>query len=87
MQILSIQGRGRLFIREALQHRLLVNAIELLADNPSLLSVSVIKWSVVSQQPKPYVGHFYQMVSCKFLCTISHGQAWGPIFKNLITNS
>ena len=37
----SFQGRGRLFIREALQHRLLVNTIELLVDSPnSLLTVS-----------------------------------------------
>jgi len=47
VQVTSFQGRGRLFIREALQHRLLVNTIELLADNPSLMSVSFIKSSIM----------------------------------------
>jgi len=42
VQVTSYQGRGRLFLREALQHRLLVNTIELLADCPSLILVSFV---------------------------------------------
>jgi len=48
VQVKSVQGRGRLFIRESLQHRLLVNTIELLADNPGLMLVSFSKLLVVS---------------------------------------
>jgi len=36
----SVQGRGRLFLREALQRRLLVNTLDLLSDNPGLMMVS-----------------------------------------------
>jgi len=47
VQVKSVQGRGRLFVRESLQHRLLVNTIELLADNSDLMSVSFVKLLVV----------------------------------------
>jgi len=42
VQVTSHQGRGRLFVREALQHRLLVNTIELLADNLELMQVRTV---------------------------------------------
>ena len=40
-QLRSSEGRGRLFVREAIQHRLLVNTLDLLADQQQLLTVVV----------------------------------------------
>jgi hypothetical protein len=41
-QVMTPQGRGRYFIREALQSKVLVSIIELLADHISMMKVSVL---------------------------------------------
>jgi hypothetical protein len=38
-QVMTPQGRGRYFLREALQSKALVSIIELLADHKSLMTV------------------------------------------------
>jgi len=40
-QVSCVVGRGRLFLREALQHKLLVNTVDLLADTRPLITVSL----------------------------------------------
>lgn len=90
-KVTSVQGRGRLFLREALQRRLLVNALDLLSDNPDIMlsfydpRLSILADEILHEILKSLLMQINELTFS--LCLRNHsflGDTWKlPIFKEL----
>ena len=79
-QVSCVVGRGRLFLREALQHKLLVNTVDLLADTQPLITVSL-----THSQPalSHHLIHSVLYISC-VLTLLAWCQEGHPAIKNWV---